>query len=248
MKLVCAGLPCRPEEMEASPTRLSVAFSASLERIETGTSVRSELRRGCSPLRTSAARKLSVIAANATSLTVTPSVSATSTEGLRVVKVFLVDDHEVVRRGLIDLLSADPELEVVGEAGSVAQALARIPALAARRRRPRRAAARRQRHRTVPGPAVSAAGPAVPDADVVHLRRGDARRDTGRRQRIRRQGHQGHGTRPGHQGGRRGPFAARQPGRRGADGQAARQPPNTPIRCRDSAIRNGSCSTCSARA
>ena len=45
------------------------------------------------------------------------------------VKVFLVDDHEVVRRGLIDLLSADPELEVVGEAGSVAQALARIPAL-----------------------------------------------------------------------------------------------------------------------
>jgi len=46
-----------------------------------------------------------------------------------VVKVFLVDDHEVVRRGLIDLLSADSELEVVGEAGSVAQALARIPAL-----------------------------------------------------------------------------------------------------------------------
>ena len=45
------------------------------------------------------------------------------------VKVFLVDDHEVVRRGLIDLLSADPELDVVGEAGSVAQALARIPAL-----------------------------------------------------------------------------------------------------------------------
>ena len=45
------------------------------------------------------------------------------------VKVFLVDDHEVVRRGLIDLLSADPELEVVGEAGSVAQALAKIPVL-----------------------------------------------------------------------------------------------------------------------
>ncbi len=44
------------------------------------------------------------------------------------VKVFLVDDHEVVRRGLTDLLSADPDLEVVGEAGSVAQAMARIPA------------------------------------------------------------------------------------------------------------------------
>ncbi len=45
------------------------------------------------------------------------------------VKVFLVDDHEVVRRGLIDLLGADPELDVVGEAGSVTEALARIPAL-----------------------------------------------------------------------------------------------------------------------
>ncbi|AKK27308.1 response regulator transcription factor [Mycobacterium sp. EPa45] len=44
------------------------------------------------------------------------------------VKVFLVDDHELVRRGLIDLLSADPNLEIVGEAGSVAQAMARIPA------------------------------------------------------------------------------------------------------------------------
>ena len=45
-------------------------------------------------------------------------------------KVFLVDDHEVVRRGLVDLLSADDDLEVIGEAGSVSQALARIPALA----------------------------------------------------------------------------------------------------------------------
>ncbi len=44
------------------------------------------------------------------------------------VRVFLVDDHEVVRRGLIDLLSSDPDLEVVGEAGSVVQAMARIPA------------------------------------------------------------------------------------------------------------------------
>lgn len=44
------------------------------------------------------------------------------------VKVFLVDDHEVVRRGLIDLLGADPDLDVVGEAGSVAEAMARIPA------------------------------------------------------------------------------------------------------------------------
>ena len=45
------------------------------------------------------------------------------------VRVFLVDDHEVVRRGLIDLLGSDPELDVVGEAGSATEALARIPAL-----------------------------------------------------------------------------------------------------------------------
>lgn len=45
------------------------------------------------------------------------------------IKVFLVDDHEVVRRGVADLLEADPELIVVGEAPTAAQALARIPAL-----------------------------------------------------------------------------------------------------------------------
>ncbi|WP_069165527.1 response regulator transcription factor [Nocardia altamirensis] len=44
-------------------------------------------------------------------------------------EVFLVDDHEIVRRGLIDLLEGDPELTVIGEAGDVAQAMARIPAL-----------------------------------------------------------------------------------------------------------------------
>lgn len=46
------------------------------------------------------------------------------------VKVFLVDDHEVVRRGVAELLDADPEITVVGEAGTVREALARIPAAA----------------------------------------------------------------------------------------------------------------------
>ena len=45
------------------------------------------------------------------------------------VRVFLVDDHEVVRRGLVDLLGSDPELEVVGEAGSVGEAMVKIPVL-----------------------------------------------------------------------------------------------------------------------
>ena len=43
------------------------------------------------------------------------------------VRVFLLDDHEVVRRGLADLLQADGDLEVVGEAGTAEEALARIP-------------------------------------------------------------------------------------------------------------------------
>ncbi len=43
-------------------------------------------------------------------------------------RVFLVDDHEVVRRGLRDLLTAEEDLEVVGEAGTIEEALARIPA------------------------------------------------------------------------------------------------------------------------
>ncbi|MEV0533558.1 response regulator transcription factor [Kitasatospora sp. NPDC050463] len=47
----------------------------------------------------------------------------------RPVRVFLLDDHEVVRRGVRDLLEAEPDIEVVGEAGTCAQALARIPAL-----------------------------------------------------------------------------------------------------------------------
>ena len=42
--------------------------------------------------------------------------------------VFLVDDHEVVRTGLRALLEADQDIDVVGEAGTVAAALARIPA------------------------------------------------------------------------------------------------------------------------
>ncbi|WP_413755888.1 response regulator [Streptomyces sp. MMBL 11-3] len=45
------------------------------------------------------------------------------------VRVFLLDDHEVVRRGLHDLLDAEPDLEVVGEAATAEQALVRGPAL-----------------------------------------------------------------------------------------------------------------------
>jgi DNA-binding NarL/FixJ family response regulator len=43
------------------------------------------------------------------------------------IRVFLLDDHEVVRRGLRDLLEAEDDLEVVGEAGTVAEALELVP-------------------------------------------------------------------------------------------------------------------------
>ena len=43
-------------------------------------------------------------------------------------RVFLVDDHEIVRRGLRELLETVAEFEVVGEAGTAAEARARIPA------------------------------------------------------------------------------------------------------------------------
>jgi len=44
------------------------------------------------------------------------------------VRVFLLDDHEVVRRGIRELLSVEDGLEVVGEASTASEALARIPA------------------------------------------------------------------------------------------------------------------------
>jgi DNA-binding NarL/FixJ family response regulator len=45
------------------------------------------------------------------------------------IRVFLLDDHEVVRRGVRDLLEADGDIEVVGEASTAAEALARVPAV-----------------------------------------------------------------------------------------------------------------------
>ncbi len=43
--------------------------------------------------------------------------------------MFLLDDHEVVRRGLTDLLQSSGDIEVVGESGSAQEAARRIPAL-----------------------------------------------------------------------------------------------------------------------
>ncbi|NUQ97671.1 MAG: response regulator transcription factor [Streptomyces sp.] len=45
------------------------------------------------------------------------------------IRVFLLDDHEVVRRGLADLLDGEPDISVVGDAENVEHALVRAPAV-----------------------------------------------------------------------------------------------------------------------
>ncbi|PKK15954.1 response regulator transcription factor [Thermomonospora sp. CIF 1] len=55
-------------------------------------------------------------------------MSAEQSQDQRTIRVFLLDDHEVVRRGVAALLSAEDDIEIVGEAGTAEQALARIPA------------------------------------------------------------------------------------------------------------------------
>lgn len=45
------------------------------------------------------------------------------------VRVYLVDDHEIVRRGLRELLELESDVVVVGESGTATEATRRIPAM-----------------------------------------------------------------------------------------------------------------------
>jgi two-component system, NarL family, response regulator DevR len=56
-------------------------------------------------------------------------MTSDETEPHQAVRVFLLDDHEVVRQGLRALVEADGSIEVVGESGSAREATSRIPAL-----------------------------------------------------------------------------------------------------------------------
>ncbi|MCW2524025.1 MAG: DNA-binding response regulator [Frankiales bacterium] len=58
------------------------------------------------------------------------STSVSARDQTDPIRVFLLDDHEIVRRGIADLLQAEADILVVGEAGSAAEALRRIPAAA----------------------------------------------------------------------------------------------------------------------
>src|SRR5580692_11323930 len=57
-------------------------------------------------------------------------ISAEGTGGrLGRIRVFLLDDHEVVRSGVRNILSTEADIEVIGEAGTIASALAQLPEL-----------------------------------------------------------------------------------------------------------------------
>jgi two-component system, NarL family, response regulator DevR len=53
-----------------------------------------------------------------------------SSDQLKSIRVFLLDDHEIVRRGIADLLEIETDIEIVGEAGTAAEAMRRIPVTA----------------------------------------------------------------------------------------------------------------------
>jgi two-component system response regulator DevR len=56
------------------------------------------------------------------------SAGVTTPDSAEPIRVFLLDDHELVRRGIADLLETETGIEVVGEAGTAAEAIRRIPA------------------------------------------------------------------------------------------------------------------------
>ncbi len=57
------------------------------------------------------------------------NAGAQASDARKQIRVFLLDDHEVVRMGLRDLLAAEPDIEVVGEAATAESALSRVPVL-----------------------------------------------------------------------------------------------------------------------
>jgi DNA-binding NarL/FixJ family response regulator len=59
-----------------------------------------------------------------------PEAAHATTTAAETIRVFLLDDHEIVRRGVKDMLEAEGDIAVVGEASTVAEAITRAPALA----------------------------------------------------------------------------------------------------------------------
>ena len=57
------------------------------------------------------------------------STESSTPSGVDRIRVFLLDDHEIVRRGIKELLEGEPDIVVVGESGLAEEAARRIPAL-----------------------------------------------------------------------------------------------------------------------
>ena len=56
-------------------------------------------------------------------------IAGQASDARKNIRVFVLDDHEVVRRGLKELLDAEPDMEVVGEAATAESAVGRVPLL-----------------------------------------------------------------------------------------------------------------------
>jgi DNA-binding NarL/FixJ family response regulator len=69
------------------------------------------------------------VAAEAAASSQAAQAAAPGRAGGTPVGVFLLDDHEIVRRGVRELLEAEPDIAVVGEAGTAQAALAQVPSL-----------------------------------------------------------------------------------------------------------------------
>ena len=56
-------------------------------------------------------------------------IAGQASDARKNIRVFVLDDHEVVRRGVKELLDAEPDMEVVGEAATAESAVGRVPVL-----------------------------------------------------------------------------------------------------------------------
>jgi len=56
-------------------------------------------------------------------------IAGQASDARKNIRVFVLDDHEVVRRGVKELLDAEPDMEVVGEAATAESAVGRVPLL-----------------------------------------------------------------------------------------------------------------------
>ena len=107
-----------------------------------------------------------------------PSTSSTGATGpARLLRLLIVDDHEIVRQGLVALLDRREGFAVVAEAGTVAEAIEQARATPSGHRRDGRPPARWVRHRSLPRDPRGDARDQGRDADVVPGRGGRPVRD-----------------------------------------------------------------------